>query len=185
MKTMMLIKRSIMVALVAALTVAAFPLNVAYAAGQFDPPAPPVNRVPSDNRLEGIWQRMNNGYEHLGKFFDKSDDLSGRAEKMIARLKEAGESTAQLEAALKAYEDAVQAAKPVYESCNGIVTSHKGFDASGNVTDAAQAIQTIGDLGSKLTQIRDALDGKVKELVELMKSIREDHRPLPTATPAP
>ncbi len=184
MKTMMLFKKTILAALVAALTLAAFPLT-AFAANPYDPPTPPAGTPdPIYERLENVWGRMLDGYERAGQLFDKSDDLSAKAETMIARLKENGESTAELEAALAAFEDAVKQAKPVYESCNGIVTAHKGFDDNGKATDAPQAILTMGELGSKLMEIREAMDGTGRALFELMKSIRDAHRPTPTPTPS-
>lgn len=176
MKTM-LFKKTILVALVAALTLAALPLTGASAAGQTDPVPPAQGQGFSNERLEKAWSRMLKGYERLGKLFDKSNGLADKARKMIERLNEAGEPTAELEAALEAYEDAVKQAKPIYESCKGIVNSHKGFDSDGKVTDAEQAKETIKDLGTKLGKVREAMDGTAKELIELMKSIRDSHKP--------
>lgn len=173
MKTM-LFKKTILAALVFALVLAAVPLTGVSAAGQ----------TLSNERLEKVWARMNRRYERLGKFFDKSDGLTDRAEKVIERLKEAGESTVELEAVLAAYEDAVKQAKPIYESCNGIVNSHKGFDSDGKVTDSEQAKATIKELGAKFGEIHTAMDGTGKELIELLKSIRKAHKPVAPDTDA-
>jgi len=181
MKTM-LFKKMTLAALVFALILAAFPLTGVFAAGQADDPLPPTQEQgPGNERLEKIWARMNHRYERTGKFFDKSDELADKADRMIERLKEAGEPTAELEAALAAYQEAVKQAQPIYESCKGIIASHRGFDSDGKVTDPAQAIQTIGDLGSKLMEVHEAMNGTARDLVELMKSIRDAHKP---ATPA-
>lgn len=186
MKTKMLFKKTILVALIAALALAALPLTGASAAGQYDPPTPPAaGQGPSNERMENTWQKMLKGYERLGRLSDKSDELFARADKLIAALKAMGADTAELEAALADFEQAVQQAKPIYESCKGIVASHKGFDENGKVTDAAQAIQTLGDLGSKLREIRDSLESKGKILADLLKPIRDAFRPAPTSTPAP
>lgn len=179
MKTM-LFKKTILSALIAALVLAALPLTGVSAAGQTDP-TPPAQGQVSNERLENIWARMNRRYERLGNFFDKSDGLVDKASKMIERLEEAGESTAELEAALAAFEDAVKDAHPIYESCNGIINSHKGFDSDGKVTDAEQAKETIKELGVKFGEIKSTMDGTGKALIELMKSIRDAHRPAPTA----
>ena len=180
MKTM-LFKKMTLAALVFVLILAAFPLTGVFAAGQTDDPLPPTDGYP---RLEKTWARMNQRYERTGKFFDKSDELADKADKMIERLKEAGEPTAELEAALAAYQEAVKQAQPIYESCKGIIASHRGFDSDGKVTDPAQAIQTIGDLGSKLMEVHEAMNGTARDLVELMKSIRDAHRPAVTPTPS-
>ncbi len=180
MKTM-LFKKMTLAVLAFVLILAAFPLTGVFAAGQNETPTPPADEYP---RMERIWARMNQRYERLGQFFDKSDELADKADTMIERLKEAGEPTAELEAALAAYLKAVRQAQPIYESCKGIVASHKGFDSDGKVTDPAQAIQTIGDLGSKLMEVHEAMNGTARDLVELMKSIRDAHRLAVTSTPS-
>jgi hypothetical protein len=180
MKSMMLFKKMILAALAFALALAAFPLTGVSAVGQADPLPPAQEKAPHNGRLERIWARMNRRYERLGKFFDKSDKLADRANKMIARLKEAGESTTELEAALAAYEAAVTQAQPIYASGKDIVTSHRGFGANGKVTDANQAKETLKQLGTKLGDTHDAMDGTARELIRLMKSIRKEHKPVPT-----
>lgn len=180
MKTI-LSKNMILAALTIALVLAALPLAGVFAAGQTDP-VPPVQGQISYERLERIWARMNRRYENLGNFFDKSDKLVEAAEKMIARLEERGESTAELEAALTAFQDALKNAHPIYESCKGIVNSHKGFDADGKVTDAEQAKETIKELGATFGEIKTAMNGTGKALIKLMKSIRDSHRPVSSAS---
>lgn len=182
MKSTMLFKKMILAALVFALALIAFPLTGVSAAGQTDPLPPAQEKGPSNERLERIWARMNRRYERLGKFSDKTDKLAYRANKMIACLKEAGESTTELEAALKAYEAALKQAQPIYASGKDIVTSHQGFNANGKVTDVNQAKETLKRLGTKLGDTHVAMDGKARELIQLMKSIRKAHKPAAPAT---
>lgn len=176
----MLFKKTILVALIAALALAAFPLTGVTASGETDIQPPAQGKTISNERLERIWARMNRRYERFGRLLDKSDDLVEKANRMIERLKEAGEPTAELEAALEAFEDAVKQAHPIYESCKGIINSHKGFDPDGKVIDADQAKETLKDMGAKFGEINSALDGTGRELIKLMKSIRDAHKP---ATP--
>jgi hypothetical protein len=188
MKTKMLFKKTILVALIAALALAALPLTGASAAKKYDPPTPPATgRGPSNERLENTWQKMLKGYDRLGRLSDKSGALFVRADQLLAVLKTMGANVTELEAALADFKDAVKQAKPILESCKGIVEAHKGFNENGKVTDAAQAIQTLGDLGSKLREIRDSLESKGKILADLLKPIRDVFRgtPAPTSTPAP
>lgn len=169
-------QKTILAALIVALVAAALPLTSAFAAGSSEI---------SNERLEALWQKMQKRYERVGRMFDNDTKLIDRAEEMIDRLEQEGESTAELEAALKAYEDALKVARPIYESCKGIINSHKGFDANGKVTDTEQAKETVKDLAEKFTTIRDAMDGTGKALIELMKSIRDEHKPTPTPTNTP
>ncbi len=176
MKTM-LFKKTILVALIAALALAAFPLTGVSASGETDTQPPAQGTAISNERLERIWARMNRRYERFGRFLDKSDVLVEKANRMIERLKEAGEPTAELEAALEAFEEAVKQVHPIYESCKGIINSHKGFDPDGKVIDADQAKETLKDLGTKFGEIHSTMDGTGRELIELMRSIREAHKP--------
>lgn len=164
-------QKTILAALIVALVAAALPLTSALAAG---------NNEISNDRLEALWQKMLKRYERVGKMFDNETKLIDRAEEMIDRLKQEGKPTAELESALKAYEDALKVAHPIYESCKGIINSHKGFDASGKVTDAEQAKETVKALAEKFGEIRNAMDGTGKALIELMKSIRDQYKPTPT-----
>lgn len=166
-------QKTILAALIVALVVAVLPLTSVFAAG---------NNEISNERLEKLWQKMLNRYERVGKMFDNDTELIDRAEEMIARLEQEGKSTAELELALQAYEDALKIARPVYESCKGTINSHKGFDSTGKVTDAKQAGDTVKALGEKFAEIRNAMDGTGKALIELMKSIREQYKPAPTPT---
>ena len=163
-------QKTILAALIVALMVAALPLTSVFAAG---------NNEISNERLESLWQKMLKRYERVGRMFDNDAKLADRAEEMISRLKQEGKPTAELESALKAYEDALKVAHPLYESCKGIINSHKGFDSSGKVTDAEQAKETVKSLGEKFGEIRNAMDGTGKALVELMKSIRDQYKPTP------
>lgn len=176
----MLFKKTILVALIAALALASFPLMGVSASGQTDTQSPAQEKTISNERLERIWARMHRRYERFGRFLDRSDALVEKANRMIERLKDAGEPTAELEAALDAFEDAVREVHPIYGSCKGIINSHKGFDPTGKVTDAEQARETIKDLGAKFGEIHSTMDGTGRDLIELMKSIRDAHQP---ATP--
>ncbi|MEW5941282.1 MAG: hypothetical protein AB1750_16585 [Chloroflexota bacterium] len=190
MNKKMLFRSSLLAALIVALVAAAFSLTGASAAGQYDPtPAatstPGATRQgPTNERIEKTWAQMLKGYDRLTRLSERSDDIFARADKLVERLTSLGVDTTELETALADFEEAVKKAMPILESCKGIVNSHKGFDDQGKVTDRAQAIQTLGDMGSKLQTIRDLLEEKAKALVELVKSLREQYAPTPTATPS-
>ncbi len=183
MNTKTAFQKFVLAVLIAALVLAAFPMTSALAAGQTDLSQPPAGeKGVSDDRLENVWDRMLNRYDRIGKMFDSDTKLADRAEQMIARLQAEGKSTTELEAALAAYEAAVKQAHPIYESCKGIINSHKGFDEEGKVTDSEFARETIQDLAGKMKEIKETMNGTGKTLLGLMKSIREEY--LPTPTPA-
>jgi hypothetical protein len=89
-----------------------------------------------------------------------------------------------VQAALDAFEDAIKNAKPIYESANGIVNSHLGFDVEGKVTDPEKAKETVHQMGEKMKEIREALGGTGKALHDAIRAFREAN-PRPERTPNP
>ena len=181
MKTILLFKKSLLTALIAALVLAALPRTNAYAAAQADLPS--GERGPAtDARLETGWARMHVTYSRLGRVFDGADARIARVEKYIDTLNGQGVDTTELQAALDAFEAALKAAHPLYESAKGILNSHQGFDDAGQVTDHDKAVQTVQDMGEKLKSIKEAMDGTGRALREVVQEYREKY---PQATPTP
>src|SRR5512133_290397 len=122
----LLFKKTILVALVAALGLSSLPLVNAFAAGQNDPTPPPQTQITND-RLELVWARELRVYNRMGHF----DELIAKVQRLIDRAKANGKDVAAVQAALDAFATQWKAAKPTYESIKGIVNSHQGFDANG------------------------------------------------------
>jgi phage-related tail protein len=176
-------KKTILVALVAALGLAAMPFTSASAAGRTDPTTPPQGEI-SDERLERAWARQLRTYERIGRGFERNDVFIDRAQNLIDKAAANGKDVSALQAALDAFQAAVKVAHPVYESANGIVKSHHGFDVNGKVTDPAKAKETVTEMSDKLQEIKSAMDGTGQALREAIKAFREANpRPQPSATP--
>jgi hypothetical protein len=183
----LLFRRTILFALALALGLASLPLVSVSAAGAYDPPVPGAERKqPSNERLEQVWGRQLKHYERMGQRFEREDEFMAKAQKLIDRAKENGKDVSAVQAALDAFEAAVQKARPIYESMNGIVNSHQGFDANGKVTDPAGAQETVQAMHAKFQEIKATMDGTGKVLREAIKSFREANprtpRPTPTST---
>ena len=177
-KLFSLFKKTALVALVAALVLAALPITSAYASGLGDPTNPPVDTTRfSDERLERIWTRLQRVYERQGHILDRADMMVDRFQNLIDRLKENGKGVTALQAVLDAFEDALREAHPIYESAKGIINSHQGFDAAGQVTDHEKAIETVKELGEKLKEVREIVGEPGKALREAFKTFRDAHRP--------
>ena len=173
-------KKTLLIAVVAALTVASLPLVSAYAAGESDPQPPKPDVQVSNERLERVWARQLRLYEKLGNGFDRSDDFVARAQMLIEKAGANGKDVSAVQAALDAFETALKDAHPVYESGKGIINSHQGFDENGKVTDPEKAKETVKAMGEKLKEIKDAMDGTGKALHEALKAFREANpRPTP------
>ena len=178
-----LIRKTLLAAALAAMILAAVPLNGAAALGAQEPPTPPAGgRQVSTDRLEQAWARQQHIYERLGKIFDNQDALVDKVQGLIDKAKANGKDVTAVQAALDAFSASIQDARPVYESAKGIIASHQGFDAAGKVTDTDKAMQTVHDMGDKLKEIRAALGGTGKALREAIRAFREANRPTPRPT---
>lgn len=181
-KLTMLFQKTILVALVAALALAALPVTSAYASGQNEPPAPSAEgRQFSDERLERAWARMLQAYERQGQRLDRADEITERIQNLLDRMNDNGKDTTALQVALDAFEEALKNAHPIHESAKGIINSHRGFDADGKVTDREQAIETVKELGAKLREVRQIVGEPGKALREAIKAFRDAHRPADTS----
>ncbi len=145
--------------------------------GANDPTVPPQGQI-TNERLELVWARQLRIYERMGK----ADAFVEKIQTLIDRAKENGKDVSAVQTALDAFEAALKDAKPIYESANGIVNSHEGFDSNGKVTDPEKAKETVQAMREKFKAIHDAMDGTGKALREAIKAFREAN-PHPEKTP--
>ena len=176
MKT--IFKKTMLFALVAALAVASLPF-VSVAAQGADDPTPPTGEV-SNEKLERVWARQLKAYERIGK----TDEFVAKVQQLLDRATSNGKDVSAIQSALDAFVEATKDAKPIYESANGIINSHQGFDADGKVTDTAKAKETVKAMREKMQEIRTAMDGTGKALHEAVKAFREAN-PRSAKTPTP
>lgn len=181
-KFSLLFKKTVLIALVAALSFAALPVTSAYASSLNIPTDPPTDKIQiSDERIEKIWARLQKAYERQGQRFDRADEITGKIQGLIDKMEENGKDVAALQAALDAFDAALKEVHPIYESAKGIINSHKGFDADGKVTDSEQAVETVKELGAKMKEMREIVGGPGKALREAIKAYRDAHRPADTS----
>jgi len=179
----LLFKKTILMTLFASIALAALPLSSVLASGLAEPPTPPAgSRRISDERIEQIWARLQEVYERQGQWLERADGMTERFQNLIERMNENGKDTTSLQAALDTFEEGLKDTHPIHESAKGIINSHKGFDAEGNVTDREQAIETVRDLGSKIREVRYFIGEPRKALREAIKAFRDTHRPADTSS---
>ncbi len=185
----MLFRKTILLALVAALGMASLPFVNVAAAGDtltsvYDPAVPGQDqRQISNERLERIWARQLRRYERIGNAFERDDVFVDRVQQLIDRARENGKDVSAVQAALDAFEAALKETHPIYESAKGIVNSHQGFDENGKVTDVVKAQETVDAMRGKFEEIKDAMNGTGKALHEAIKAFREANPPPPRPTP--
>jgi len=176
-----LFRKTILFALVAALGLAAMPFVSAYAAGENDPtPPPPAIGQIRIQRLERVWARQLRIYKRMGR----TDELITKVQELIDRAKANGKDVSAVQAALDGFKEAAKDAQPIYESIQGIVNSHQGFDSNGRVTDPEKAKETVQAMHDKFKEIRDAMNGTGKALRQAIQAFRQAN-PRPQSTPTP
>lgn len=181
MKT--LFRKTILLAIVAALGMASLLLASVSAAGDYDPPVPEQRQIPNE-RLERVWARQLRLHQRIGNAFEREERFVERVQGLIDRAEANGKDVSEVQAALDAIEAAVKDARPIYESAKGIVNSHQGFDENGNVTAPEKALQTVQAMREKLQEIKDAMDGTRRALREAIKAFHEAN-PRPQSPPSP
>jgi len=176
---LILFKKTILFGLIAALGLASLPLFSVSALGLNDPTPSPQGQITKE-RLEKIWAHQLRLYERMGK----TDEFIEKVQKLIDRAEANGKDASAVQAALNAFAEAAKSAKPIYESMNGIVNSHQGFDDNGKVTDMEKAKETVKSMHEKMQEIKTVMNGTGKALREAIKAFREAN-PRPTKTPVP
>jgi hypothetical protein len=181
------LKKTWLVVTITALGFAFMPLAGAHA---FTPPNPiatpvttPVPAQRGTDRLVQVWAKEQAIYGKLGTFLNNVDERITKGQELINKAKAKGKDTSALQTALDTFSAAVKQAQPIYQSTQGIVSSHSGFDANGQVTDQTQALTTVQDLGGKFKDIHQLLYDPRVALREAIKAFRQANAPKASPTP--
>ncbi|MBT3337109.1 MAG: hypothetical protein HN855_15545 [Anaerolineae bacterium] len=165
-------KKIVLIALVAMLSIAALPTASVSASELTDETSPPTGEVTGE-KLEAAWERALLLNERVGKTFERVDTLTEKIQTLIEKADEKGMDTSAVQAALDAFNAAVDEAYPVYEAAQDVIAAHAGFDANGKVTDAETAQATLKSLGESLKEIRGMTVESGKALRDAIKAFRE------------
>jgi len=176
------IRKSIITALVAVLVIGvvifALPLGTAAAQTQ-DPATPqaPAGKAARIALLEKAYQAEQKALDTQAKNLDRADKLSARIQTLIDTAKGKGLDTSKLQTALAAFNAKVSDAKTLHAKAADILAAHAGFDASGKVTDPAQARKTLTSAHQSLKDARQSLGGSFKDLMNAVKNWRKEFKP--------
>ena len=180
-------KKIWLVVAITALGFAFMPLASAYALTPPNPMATPVTTpVPTQkgtDRLVQVWAKEQDIYGKLGMFLNNVEERITKGQDLINKAKAKGKDTSALQTAFDNFSAAVKQAQPIYQSTQGIVSSHSGFDANGQVTDPAQALTTVKDLGGKFKDIHQLLHDPRVALQDAIKAFRQKNAPTSSPTP--
>lgn len=165
-------KKIILTVMTVALIFAAFPVTTAYAQDE----NPPKTEL-TNTKLEQVWARQLENYKKIGKGFVDTDVQIAKFQARIDKAASNGKDVSALQASLDAFASALKTGKPTYDSIGGIVSSHKGFDANGKVTDAELARSTVKEMRTKMEELKSAMGGTGRALREALKAFREANKP--------
>jgi len=201
-KLTLFLKKLVLSVLVLAIGLAALPAAGVAAAGLQDETASLINhsangitvnptiKFPFQNgaqdneRLEIIWDHLQDIYQRQGNRLAKADDFIARVQTLIDKANLKGWDTSAVQAALDAFAAVIPAAQAAYNPGAAIIAGHNGFNPAGKVTDRDEAIQTVKALTQVIKNTRAAMNGTGQALLEVIKAFREAHRPADsTSTP--
>jgi DNA repair ATPase RecN len=171
-------RKALLILVVAVLGVVSVPTVSALALAAADPTPPPATLA--DQRLEQVWARLQADHARMAVIFDFADQRIARMQQLIDRAKANGKNVNDLQAALDNLQNAVKQARPIFESTNGVIASHQGFDADGNVTDTTTALQTVKDLAGKYEDIRTTVQPALQAFRQAVQGFRQTNSPAPT-----
>lgn len=185
-RTVKSLKRYAMLVLVFALILGLVPMSTAYAAGSSIDDTPPTDPTVRIVQLSKVWERLQNAYERHGFRLERADNFIENLQSKIDQASQNGKDTAGVQAALDGFAQAIKDANPIHQHAKGVIASHKGFDADGNVTDRLLASETVQALGQNLKEVRDLVGDPFKLLRDALKAFREANpREFPVRTETP
>lgn len=76
-----------------------------------------------------------------------SDQVAATAQQWLTDLAAEGKDVTALQAALTAFQAGVAQARGSFDTAKQLLDAHTGFDANGQVTNAAQALKTVSEAG--------------------------------------
>jgi ABC-type transporter Mla subunit MlaD len=166
------VRKGILIVMAVCVGFAIGPMEVAHAEA-LSAPAAPTGR---GERLGRIWARQQQRLDRLELFLEHARERIDSAQGLIDRAADNGKDVAALQASLDDFAAAVKRAHPIVESAKGLVASHQGFDANGNVTEVSKSRTTVAEMGEKLREVRDGISGPAKALRDAVRSFRAANR---------
>jgi hypothetical protein len=171
-----MIKRFLLAATVVLILASVMPATSVFAAPVGEDPKPGRAKE-AYPRLEKAFQRVQDWYERQGEFLSKTDDYISKAETFIAKAEQRGLDASALRSLLENFENSIPLVEAAHDRAGAIISAHNGFDASGKVTDAKMAAQTVKEAASALQEGRQAHLGKGKALAKAIREFWQDNRP--------
>ncbi len=154
--------------LVLAGVVAAVPASAALAAPA-TPPAQGQLAQTREGRLERAYQREQQWLSTQQDNLNKMNGAADKVQQFITTQQGKGKDVTALQDALATFKAQITAAQSSHTVAVNVLNTHLGFDASGKVTNAVQARQTVLDA---LQALRDAHNVMRQAVTDLHRAVR-------------
>ncbi len=148
-------------------------------------PNPPATATPvhaQGKRLEKLFKREQAVLGTEQKQLDRASELGKKIQDRIDKLKKEGKDTSKLEAALAHLNTAIASAQSFHNAAKSILDTHAGFDASGQVVDAAKARETVATAGKAERDFYKTMRKSIRELRPDRKEVRNENKNKQPAT---
>jgi hypothetical protein len=153
------------------------PSGVAFADSSTPTAQPQHNPVPHNN--SGLQNQYQREQSLLGKQTDNlnnSANMVTKIQDLITKGQAKGLDTSAVSTALAAFQNQVSTAQSSHSTAAALLSSHAGFDGSGNVTDPTTAAQTVKEAGQALKDTHDVLSQAVRDLHTAVNNWREANK---------
>ena len=137
----------------------------------------PTRPTPDGANLELFYARELLIADRQAEALNRASEAIIRVESLITRLQGEGLDTAELEVALDAYRRDVASAQTAHDEAVVILNAHVGFDNDGQVTDFAQALETVRQAGRFLRDAHLKLRSGNLDLRLALREWRSTHVP--------
>lgn len=166
--------------------IAAAPTGAALAA----PGTPPAKQGQLDQaaktRLEQAYQREQAWLSQQADNLNKLNNVAGKVQQFITTQQGKGKDVTALQAALTTFQSQIATAQSAHNTAAKVLSTHTGFDANGQVTEAAQARQTVLEARQSLRAAHTVMRQAVTDLHRAVREWRQANgvkTKQPAATP--
>ena len=164
---------SIAAGTILASVIALAPVTVyAQGAGPTVTPGPHPNQAQLYQRLKNLFEKEKDIASTLESRLEKAQDLVAKIEQLIDWAQQHGIDVSGLRAALDRFKAALDRARADLNDAKAVLTTHAGFDDSGNVTNPAEARNTVLKAGEDLRDAVQALRGSAQDLRSAFEGLR-------------
>jgi hypothetical protein len=178
-KLFKLLSVSVTATLVLGMIFFALPVGAVSAAG-LSQEIPPPGEDRGGMRKALLERRYQNELKILERqeiTLERADKFAARIETLIAKLKENGKDTTELEAALAVFTGHMVVAGVSHDEAAQILSNHAGFDENGKVVDLALARETVRSAGEALRETHQTMREALVNLRDAVKKWRQANPP--------